>query len=873
MTKNLLLLALTGWAFFGVLTAGFSQSSDVISPSPAQWARWRATTPAGMVRCSSAEAHFYRQQRQDATDLERMEDWLQPVIEKYKKEELPGMTKGEVLMITIPVVVHVVHDGIDNTLTGSTLREDNIPDAQVLSQIEVLNEDFRRILGTPGHNTDPDGADIQIEFCLAQTDPDGNSTDGINRINGPANGFPPTWALSEIDVLLKPNTIWNPDLYLNFWSVRFTAALLGYAQFPDEAGLMGMGENCSDDTKANDGRDTDGVVVNCNAFGSIDDDDGSFAMMGTYDRGRTATHEIGHWLGLRHIWGDGDCDADDFCEDTPRAGGDNGGCAVNANSCNDMLYGRADDPNDMVQNYMDYSADTCMNIFTEDQKLRMRSVMAFAIRHKSLINSPVCSPPGAYASFATNYTAASEGKSNGNDYRDFPIEINVSQAPATAGTVTLVQSGGTAVAGTDYQLIGNPVSFPAGSTDAQTVTLRIMNDVLQQGKLDIMFNLSAAGGVSLAPTGGDGAHQAEIFDDETDAFDPAPQTVTLLNENFDAENFPLPLGWNRTQLPCSQGWMFGNNVVLSSGGFALPAANTTSFWASNDDDCGCEMAEDRMIMPALDFDKILNGTVSLTFDYFLPNATSTGSVEVSTDNGATWTEITTVAADASAWVTETTDLSTYTGQTNVLVAFRHNDTGTGRGFAIDNVSASMAVAGALAIEGVNFNARAAAEAVMLDWRVLRENNIVNYRVQHSVNGYEFETIGEMSAVGTANGPAYYDFADEKPQDGINYYRVQQVSETGEIEETDIRIVQFTKPRFVSGIYPNPATDNLTVVFAKETLNARVTLTNTLGQIVKTKVENATEQTSLDVSNLTTGVYFVTAEAGGTTEVYKVFIKR
>ena len=323
----------------------------------------------GHVRCATVEYDQLRRQNNPKLGSNlQFEAWLSTEISKFKQQK----SGNKLPVLTIPVVVHVIHNG-DAKGSG-----ENISDAQVLSQIQVLNEDFRRMLSTPGHNTNPVGADVEIEFCLASVDPNGNATNGIDRVNmGQAS-----WDNGPIESTLKPQTIWDPNNYLNMWTCRFgggASSLLGYAQFPDNSGLAGM--------PANGGAaNTDGVIMNYNAFGTAALDDGSFTLNPTYNLGRTTTHEVGHWLGLRHIWGDGNCSADDFCNDTPLAGAANYGCPTGSSSCSST---------DMIENYMDYTDDACMNIFTQDQKTRIRTVMNVCPRRASLASSTVCSNSSA----------------------------------------------------------------------------------------------------------------------------------------------------------------------------------------------------------------------------------------------------------------------------------------------------------------------------------------------------------------------------------------------------------------------------------------------------------------------------------------------
>lgn len=262
----------------------------------------------------------------------------------------------EEIVYRIPTIVHVVHHG-EPLGTGS-----NISQEQVLSQFEVLNEDFQRI--GAGYNEHPDGADINIEFVPVLTGPDGKLLDepGIDRVFG----YSAYYHYDNIELELKPNTQWDPERYFNIWVVKFGGGFsgyLGYAQFPTLSGLDGL----FDDLAAH----TDGVVIGYQYFGRVGD------LAEDFDQGRTATHEVGHWLGLRHIWGDGDCTVDDYCEDTPNTSGPNTSCEFR-DSC-------PEEGVDMIENYMDYSTDACMNVFTNDQKFRIRTVMELSPRRNSLV--------------------------------------------------------------------------------------------------------------------------------------------------------------------------------------------------------------------------------------------------------------------------------------------------------------------------------------------------------------------------------------------------------------------------------------------------------------------------------------------------------
>lgn len=320
--------------------------------------------PAVNEQCGTMHLRAGQQENiSKKTSQAQFEEWLSRKIEEMDFSKREGIT-------TIPTVVHVIHNG------EPVGTYPNISDAQIISQINVLNQDFRRMEGTNGFNEHPNGADMEIEFCLAIIDPNQNLTNGINRQNLGSS----TWDMEQIENEVKPHTIWNPEQYFNIWVCNLTGIVLGYAQLPESSGLDGI--------ETNENENTDGIVVGTEYFGTIEEDDGTFVLDETYNLGRTATHETGHFLGLLHIWGDGDCDASDYCEDTPNAIAANAGCPTGTISC---------ETEDMIENYMDYTDDACANVFTNDQKIRMQTVLANSPRRASLMNAVLCTPPPSFS--------------------------------------------------------------------------------------------------------------------------------------------------------------------------------------------------------------------------------------------------------------------------------------------------------------------------------------------------------------------------------------------------------------------------------------------------------------------------------------------
>ena len=251
----------------------------------------------------------------------------------------------------IPVVFHVIHQ----------CGAENISREQILDQLRILNEDYS--LTNPTFNQTPAchaavAADCQIEFRLATKDDQGNCTDGIVRVISPK-----TYEANNQNGV-KDVSRWSSHKYLNVWVVNSIGSVqsvggevLGYAQFP-AGGLPS----------------TDGVVIRYDCIGSIEAaQTGPFAPRW----GRTMTHEVGHWLGLRHIWGDADCGSDGV-DDTPIAAAPNYGICwtnfpYNVGGCSSA---EGDTCGEMFMNYMDYSDDQCMSMFTQGQKEVMDATLA-----------------------------------------------------------------------------------------------------------------------------------------------------------------------------------------------------------------------------------------------------------------------------------------------------------------------------------------------------------------------------------------------------------------------------------------------------------------------------------------------------------------
>ena len=267
-------------------------------------------------------------------------------------------------LYVLPVVVHVIHTG-DPYGTGV-----NITDEQIFSAIEALNEDFRKI---PGTNGDGAGADINIEFCLASRDPNGNSTNGIVRVNGSSvpsyatMGIEASGGNGAIEESVKALSTWPRQSYMNIWVVNEIenndggSGIQGYAYFPFNSPV-------------------DGIVVLFNAFGTVGN------LKSYTNMNRVITHEVGHYLGLYHTFnGTSSCSSESNCStqgdrvcDTP--------VTIMSSSCSTPACSGTQ----QVENYMDYTPETCQDMFTEGQKLRMRTTLE--TQRTSMTTSLGCMP-------------------------------------------------------------------------------------------------------------------------------------------------------------------------------------------------------------------------------------------------------------------------------------------------------------------------------------------------------------------------------------------------------------------------------------------------------------------------------------------------
>jgi hypothetical protein len=312
----------------------------------------------GQRNCSAMEV-LEQQLKENPQMLKNMEE-IEKQVQEYLKKHPNG--SGQRTVITIPTVFHVLY----------RTTSENISDAQIQSQLTVLNQDFTATNGDIGSVPSFFAgvvANVEVQFCLATQDPSGAATTGITRKSTTKT----SWGTN--DAMKKSSQggtdPWNASNYLNIWVCNIGGGILGYAQFPGGSAA------------------TDGVVLDYRYTGTIG------TATAPFNKGRTATHEVGHWLNLRHIWGDATCGSD-LVSDTPTHNTSNGGCPAHPHysTCSGA-------PVEMTMNYMDYTDDACMYMFSAGQKTRMRAVLEGSGARASLQSSPGCMPPSGGGSCNT----------------------------------------------------------------------------------------------------------------------------------------------------------------------------------------------------------------------------------------------------------------------------------------------------------------------------------------------------------------------------------------------------------------------------------------------------------------------------------------
>lgn len=596
----------------------------------------------------------------------QFEEWLQ---RRMLDRKIPlDAQRREAIVYELPVVVHVIHNG-EPVGSGS-----NISDEQIISQIGVLNKDFQR-LNVDADNTPaeflPAAGSLDIEFVLAKQTPQGLPTSGIVRVQGTKT----QWALND-NYELKSLSYWPAEDYLNIWVTTLSSSFVGFAQFP-VSGLPGL-ENSSNN------RLTDGIVIHHNAFGSADD--GPFDLDPQYNKGRTTTHEMGHFLGLRHIWGDDEdesdkCTGTDYVDDTPNQTLSTNGCPSTVRtSCG---------TNDMYMNFLDYTDDVCMNLFTVGQINRMITVIENSPRRVSLLTSHALADPEPVAN-------------------NLGIKNVITPGAKACGTTTepgiLVQNNGTnTVTSTRMRMTRNgvlaeTVDFNVNIAPLQTATVSFSSQPLSPGTIDFSFEILLTNGVTDAISN-DNVRSVAVS---------VPESIGIpFSEDFDA----LPASWSLNNPDQQITW----DVVSAPGSLSSNQALKLNFYDYEDG----KGEIDILTTPVFDLSDAPAAYVSFDVAYArfqnsedrlrvyvltgcnddLFNATIVYEKSGATLATAPSTTVPFTPSGAGEWRTEIIGLPNYLGESSVQLAFVGvND--WGNNLFLDNISVITSAEEDLALKEV-----------------------------------------------------------------------------------------------------------------------------------------------------------------------------
>ena len=617
--------------------------------------------------CGTIEHHEYLKQtrpnyQQDLNQYNQM-------IDQYLANQ--AISKTAVVTVTIPVVVHVVYQN----------ATENISNAQAISQVQVLNDDFAKLnadaikVTQPTFSTVASGA--QIRFCLAQRDPLGNATTGVVHYSTTVSTFGTNDNVKNSAT--GGATAWDVTKYVNIWVCDLGSFLLGYGEFP-----TGSLSN------------TWGLVLNYRYTGS------GGSAQAPFNLGRTGTHEFGHCFNLFHIWGDdnGACSGSDQCADTPNQANASGGTFPQGSIQTDACATAS--PGYMWMNYMDYTDDNAMYMFTAGQVARMEAVVNTA-PWNILASSNGCSPVTALDASILNIISPVNGSSNCNNSVTPKITLNNAGSTAITSATILYRMDALATQTLNW----------TGSLASATSTVLTLNTY--SGLSNAAHSFSAT---VINPNGTADANSANNSLTSTFTVISAPAGAALpFVERFDGVTFP-PTGWvetNTNVLDAAYSWTRLANTT------GIPVVPTTTACAKMDNFAGnidIVGQKDALRTPAISLSGA-NSSVRVVFDRSHRRYSNTDidslNIYISTDCGGTWTRLYTKGGTQLAtvtgtlttaytptsnaqWARDSVSLSAYVGQPSVYLKFESRS-GWGNNLYLDNINVSnLTTAGIESIE-------------------------------------------------------------------------------------------------------------------------------------------------------------------------------
>ena len=635
------------------LAAAFCYSLALLAQAPPQ------------RNCGTLQHHEYLKQTRPnyETDLNQYNQML----DQYLADKAAGLNVAKTnAIVTVPVVVHVIY----------RVAGENISDAQAASQVQVLNDDFAKLnadaikVTQPTFSTVATGA--QIRFCLAQRDPSGNPTTGVTHNTTTVTAFGTNDAVKA--TATGGVDAWDVTKYVNIWVCNLGSTLLGYGEFP-----TGSLSN------------TWGLVLHYKYTGS-----GGTAVA-PYNLGRTGTHEFGHCFNLYHIWGDDGtaCTGSDQCSDTPNQAGEHYGCFTAGSIQTDACT--ATSPGVMWMNYMDYTDDACMYMFTAQQCARMEAVVNTA-PWNVLGSSLGCTPVSALDAGISSIISPVAGSSTCNNSVIPKITLS-NTGSTTITTATILYK---------MDALATQTLNWTGSLASGTSTVLTLNTYSGLSNAAHTFSATVQN-----PNGTADGNAANNTLTSTFTVIAAPVGAALpLVERFDATTFP-PTGWVKLTANTTNTVNTWTRLANTTG---IPVVPTTTACAKMDNFSGSIDITgqiDALRTPALSLVGA-NSTLRIVFDrshriYSTVDIDSL-NIKISTDCGGTWTQLWTKGGSQlatvtgslttaytptanSQWVRDSVSLAAYVGQPSVYIKFESRS-GWGNNLYLDNINVKYTPASA-----------------------------------------------------------------------------------------------------------------------------------------------------------------------------------
>jgi len=788
-----------------------------------------AQDSGGKRRCSTMEV-LNRKMKDPAFKAE-----FEANRQRMYKSSVLNAAKTAAINDTIPVVVHII-----------MASPETVTDATCQSQIDVLNEDYQ------GKNADttripaafkPLFGRGNITFMLAKTSPEGLPTSGIERR---VNNITFT-ADNDYDAKHYASggmDGWDTKRYFNMWVVKFTDGTLGISVFPGTPG----------DPYEH------GYLCDYRSWGR-----GPSYLYSEYNKGRTASHEIGHFFNLYHIWGDDDdatnkCLASDFdgpnasWDDTPNQAietYDNPDLPGTGTVVTDACATTA--PGIMYQNYMDYTNDIALVMFTKGQWKRMEDAIQNSPDRNPLLTSNAYNPPPVFVNDAgTPTVVAAKNVCASNSIAPKVKLINFGTAALTSASIYVQLNGGTATLA--YTWTGSLNQYDSAVLTMPAITL-------SNGNNTIRYYTTMPNGVADAYTAND-AGEATVN------YAPPPSSVT----------FPITEGFESGVIPAAN-WAIINPDASTT--WTIATVGKTGTKSAKLDNYNYEAYGqfDYLRLPSVNISSALYDSAYFTFQYAYKRYSAaigdTLEVVASTDCGTTW---------KSLWKKGGTNLATTTGNVTTafvptaaqwsttpvkvdITAYRNqqayfalrNKNNYGQIVYVDDINL-YTVANPLPVDLSYFNGyKKEQHANVLNWGTATEINSAYFSIERSENAVDFAEIAKVNAAGNSNSPLTYTYTDHQFSPVTNYYRLKLVDKDGKAKYSNvISIRNSDKVLGEVSIYPNPAKDILYVnITAEKKEKMTLQIADIQGRVVSTQnlnTEIGVNATSVNINNLPQGMY-------------------